>query len=101
MVAAFKVSRHVVARSSAALRKTAARSSHGHVLADWHRASGEHVRKAINAAAEARREWARWPWEERAAVFLKAAELLATTWRDTLMESRRALREAFSGEPGA
>jgi 1-pyrroline-5-carboxylate dehydrogenase len=60
---------------------------HGHVLADWHRASGEHVRMAIDAAAKARREWARWPWEDRAAVFLKAAELLATTWRDTLNAS--------------
>jgi 1-pyrroline-5-carboxylate dehydrogenase len=57
---------------------------HGHVLADWHRASKEHVLQAIEAAAEARHEWARWPWEERAAVFLKAAELLATSWRDTL-----------------
>ena len=35
-------------------------------------------------AAAARDEWARWPWEERASVFLKAAELLATTWRDTV-----------------
>jgi 1-pyrroline-5-carboxylate dehydrogenase len=60
---------------------------HGNVLADWHRASREHVLQAIDAAAEARREWARWPWEERAAVFLKAAELLATTWRDTLNAS--------------
>jgi 1-pyrroline-5-carboxylate dehydrogenase len=57
---------------------------HGHVLADWHRASKEHVLKAVEAAAKARREWARWSWEDRAAVFLKAAELLATTWRDTL-----------------
>jgi 1-pyrroline-5-carboxylate dehydrogenase len=57
---------------------------HGHVLADWHRASRALVLEAIDAAAAARREWARWPWEERAAVFLKAAELLATTWRDTL-----------------
>jgi 1-pyrroline-5-carboxylate dehydrogenase len=57
---------------------------HGHVLADWHRAGKEHVLRAVNAAAAARHEWARWPWEERAAVFLKAAELLATTWRDTL-----------------
>ena len=57
---------------------------HGHVLADWHRASPEHVLQAVDAAAAARHEWARWPWEERAAVFLKAAELLATTWRDTL-----------------
>ena len=30
------------------------------------------------------REWASWPWEDRAAVFLQAAELLATTWRATL-----------------
>jgi 1-pyrroline-5-carboxylate dehydrogenase len=66
------------------LAKAVMPHDHGHVLADWHRASGEHVRKAIDAAADARREWARWPWEERAAVFLKAAELLATTWRDTL-----------------
>jgi len=57
---------------------------HAHVLADWHRASKKHVVKAIDAAAAARDEWARWPWEERAAVFLKAAELLATTWRDTV-----------------
>ncbi|HEX9189278.1 MAG TPA: aldehyde dehydrogenase family protein, partial [Vicinamibacteria bacterium] len=57
---------------------------HGHVLADWHKASREHVRKAVAAAAEARREWSRWPWEDRAAVFLRAAELLATTWRATL-----------------
>jgi 1-pyrroline-5-carboxylate dehydrogenase len=57
---------------------------HGHVLANWHKASPEHVAQAIEAAAAARREWARWPWEDRAAVFLRAAELLATTWRATL-----------------
>ncbi|HEX9188083.1 MAG TPA: L-glutamate gamma-semialdehyde dehydrogenase [Vicinamibacteria bacterium] len=57
---------------------------HGHVLADWHKASREQVGKAVAAAAEARREWSRWPWEDRAAVFLRAAELLATTWRATL-----------------
>ena len=60
------------------LAKAVMPHDHGHVLADWHQASGEHVRKAIDAAAEARHEWARWPWEDRAAVFLKAAELLAT-----------------------
>jgi 1-pyrroline-5-carboxylate dehydrogenase len=57
---------------------------HGHVLADWHKASREHVLAAIEAAATARREWAAWPWEDRLAVFLKAAELLATRWRATL-----------------
>jgi 1-pyrroline-5-carboxylate dehydrogenase len=57
---------------------------HRRVLADWHAGDGSHVAQAIEAAAAARREWARWPLEDRAAVFLKAAELLTTTWRATL-----------------
>jgi 1-pyrroline-5-carboxylate dehydrogenase len=57
---------------------------HRHVLADWHLAGSEHVAQAIEAAREAHREWANWPWEDRAAIFLKAAELLSTTWRATL-----------------
>ena len=58
--------------------------AHQHVLADWHRATREHVSQAIDAAAKAHREWAAWSWEDRAAVFLRAAELLATTRRATL-----------------
>jgi len=57
---------------------------HRHVLADWHAADPEHVHQAIAAAKSAAREWAAWRWEDRAAVFLRAAELLATTWRQTL-----------------
>ena len=57
---------------------------HGHVLADWHKATRSTSQQAIAAATEARREWASWPWEDRAAVFLRAAELLATTWRETI-----------------
>ena len=57
---------------------------HRHVLADWHVADAEHVQRAIGAAAAAQREWGRWPFEDRAAIFLKAAELLTTTWRATL-----------------
>src|SRR6185436_2964598 len=57
---------------------------HRHVLGDWHKASPAHVEQAIAAALEARREWASWAWEDRAAVFLKAAEMLATSWRATL-----------------
>jgi len=57
---------------------------HQHVLADWHKASTKHVEMAIDAARQAHYEWSNWPWEDRVAVFLKAAELLATTWRSTL-----------------
>ena len=57
---------------------------HAHVLADWHKAGRKEVEQAITAATAARREWAAWPWEDRAAVFLRAAELLTTTWRQTL-----------------
>ena len=57
---------------------------HQHVLADCHKADPSTSQQAIAAAAAARREWASWPWEDRAAVFLRAAELLATTWRSTL-----------------
>ncbi len=57
---------------------------HKHVLADWHKASTAHVLQAVDAARAARAEWSNWAWEDRAAVFLKAAELLATTWRATL-----------------
>jgi 1-pyrroline-5-carboxylate dehydrogenase len=57
---------------------------HSHVLADWQKASKEQVAQAVEAALSARAEWSRWPWEDRAAVFLRAAELLATSWRATL-----------------
>ncbi len=60
---------------------------HGHTLAKWHKASAEHVRQAVDAAIAARREWGSWPFEDRAAVFLRAAELLTTTWRQTLNAS--------------
>jgi 1-pyrroline-5-carboxylate dehydrogenase len=55
-----------------------------HVLAAVHQAEPEHVEQAIAAAADAWRDWSRWPWEDRAAVFLRAAELLSGPWRDTL-----------------
>ncbi|PYQ45473.1 MAG: 1-pyrroline-5-carboxylate dehydrogenase [Acidobacteria bacterium] len=57
---------------------------HGHTVARWHRARREDVERAIAAAAQAHRDWSAWPLEDRAAIFLKAAELLATTWRPVL-----------------
>ncbi len=55
-----------------------------HVLADVHQAGPAQVEQAIAAAGEAWHDWSRTPWEERAAVFLRAAELLAGPWRSTL-----------------
>jgi 1-pyrroline-5-carboxylate dehydrogenase len=55
-----------------------------HVLADVHQGGPKEVERTIEAAAEAWEDWHRVPWEERAAVFLRAAELLAGPWRDTL-----------------
>jgi 1-pyrroline-5-carboxylate dehydrogenase len=55
-----------------------------HVLADVHQGGKAEVERAINAAADAWHDWSRSPWEERAAVFLRAAELLAGPWRATL-----------------
>src|SRR5918999_1679763 len=57
---------------------------HKHVLADWHKARRQDVLRAVEAARKAQVEWANWPWEDRAAVLLRAAELLATRWRATL-----------------
>jgi 1-pyrroline-5-carboxylate dehydrogenase len=55
-----------------------------HVLADVHQGGPAEVERAIGAAADAWNDWHRTPWEDRAAVFLRAAELLAGPWRDTL-----------------
>jgi 1-pyrroline-5-carboxylate dehydrogenase len=57
---------------------------HGHVLARYHQAGPEEVARAATAARLARREWAAMDWPDRAAVFLKAAELLAGPWRQVL-----------------
>ena len=57
---------------------------HARILADWHKATPEHVTGAIRAAREAQHDWSRRSWEERAGIFLRAAELLSTSWRYTL-----------------
>ena len=57
---------------------------HRHVLATWHKAGAREVEQAIEAALGAHRAWSRMPWEARASVFLKAAELLAGPYRPVL-----------------
>jgi 1-pyrroline-5-carboxylate dehydrogenase len=57
---------------------------HRHVLGVTHNATNEDVAAAVAAAKRAAPEWRALPYEERAAVFLRAAELLAGPWRDTL-----------------
>ena len=54
---------------------------HRHVVARFHAADEETAERAMRAALEARREWAALRWEARAAVLLRAAELLAGPWR--------------------
>ena len=52
-----------------------------HVLGNFHQGDASHVKKAINAALKAKDKWAAASWENRANIFLKAADLLATKYR--------------------
>ncbi len=62
------------------------RAPHNHdiKLGIYHKAGKEEVDMAIQAALKTRKEWADMPWEHRAAIFLKMADLLAGPWRATL-----------------
>ena len=57
---------------------------HKHVIARVHQADAAAVQGAIKASLAARQEWSEWSFEARAAVFLKAADLLAGPWRATV-----------------
>jgi 1-pyrroline-5-carboxylate dehydrogenase len=54
---------------------------HKHLLGHYHLAQKSHVTLAIETALEARKAWSTTPWEQRAAIFLKAAELIAGPYR--------------------
>jgi 1-pyrroline-5-carboxylate dehydrogenase len=58
--------------------------AHARTLAHVHQATATEVTQAIEAALAARHDWSRMHWTDRAAIFLKAADLLAGPWRDTL-----------------
>lgn len=57
---------------------------HKHVLANYHIAGEKELKMAIEAAMEAKKIWANMPWDHRASIFLRAAELLATKYRPIL-----------------
>lgn len=57
---------------------------HKHIIGHYSYGTAQHVTDAINAALEARKNWANLSWESRAAIFLKAADLLAGPWRDRI-----------------
>ncbi len=54
---------------------------HQHVVGTYHLANKQHIDEAISTALEARKSWSLMPWEQRAAIFLKAAELVAGPYR--------------------
>jgi len=54
---------------------------HQHLLGTYHTAEKKHITAAITAAADAKANWGNLPWEQRAAIFLKAAELIAGPYR--------------------
>ena len=62
-------------------RNMTAPHDHQHVVGTYHLAEKTHIEKAIAAALEARKKWANMAWEQRAAIFLKAAELIAGPYR--------------------
>ena len=63
------------------MERAVAPHAHATVLAESHMAGVEEIHAAIRAANRAWQDWSRSPWTERAAVFLKAADLLAGPWR--------------------
>ena len=72
---------------------------HKHVVGQYHVGEQKHVQEAINTALEARTQWAAIPWEQRAAIFLKAAELLAGPYRAkinaaTMMAQSKTIHQA-------
>jgi len=54
---------------------------HQHTLGHYHKAEKKHIELAIETAMEARKKWSAMPWEQRAGIFLRAAELIAGPYR--------------------
>ena len=60
---------------------------HQHVLAKVHQAGAPEIEQAVKAARDAWKEWSAWPLEQRAAIILKAGDLLAGPWRPVVNAS--------------
>jgi 1-pyrroline-5-carboxylate dehydrogenase len=60
---------------------------HQHVLANYSQAGEKELRDAIEAAMAAKESWANMPWEHRASIFLKAADLISGPYRDIINAS--------------
>ncbi|MBI2259805.1 MAG: L-glutamate gamma-semialdehyde dehydrogenase [Flavobacteriia bacterium] len=58
--------------------------NHQKVIATYNYGEASHVEKAIKSALEAKKDWENLPWEQRASIFLKAADLLAGPYRDKM-----------------
>ncbi len=72
---------------------------HKHIIGNYHIAEKKHVEKAISNALESRNAWANLPWEQRAAIFLKAADLIAGPYRAkinaaTMMAQSKTIHQA-------
>jgi 1-pyrroline-5-carboxylate dehydrogenase len=72
---------------------------HKHIIGQYHVGTEKHVQEAIDTALEARTKWAAMPWEQRAAIFLKAAELIAGPYRAkinaaTMMAQSKTIHQA-------
>jgi 1-pyrroline-5-carboxylate dehydrogenase len=62
-------------------RNMSAPHDHQHIVGTYHLAEKKHIEKAITSSLDARKKWANMAWEQRAAIFLKAAELIAGPYR--------------------
>ncbi|PTS91023.1 1-pyrroline-5-carboxylate dehydrogenase, partial [Flavobacterium sp. HMWF030] len=62
-------------------RNITAPHDHKHIVGKYHLAEKQHIEKAIANALESRKAWANMAWEQRSAIFLKAAELIAGPYR--------------------